>query len=101
MSETSEREIPVSFSSFIISMASSAMVHLGEVPDPVEGEPRPNLALARQTIDVLGVLKDKTQGNLDEEEEELLETLLYDLRMKFVEKRKGGEQGQEPAPTAD
>lgn len=100
MSETSEREIPVSFSSFIISLASSAMVHLGEVPDPVEQEPRPNLALARQTIDVLGLLQKKTEGNLDEEEEELLESLLYDLRLKFVEKRKESE-GKEPAPTAD
>ena len=83
----SERDIPVSFASFVVSIASSAMVNLGEVPDPVSKQRSVNLAMARQTIDLLGVLEEKTRGNLDEEEAKLLETILYDLRMRFVEKR--------------
>lgn len=86
MSDPAERELPVSFSSFLVSLASSAMMHLGEAPDPVTRETRIDLALARNTIDLLGLLKDKTQGNLDDEEAKLLETLLYELRAKFVEK---------------
>jgi hypothetical protein len=86
------RELPVSFSSFVVSLASSAMLHLGEAPDPLTREKKVDLALARNTIDVLGVLKDKTKGNLDDEETKLLDTLLYDLRQKFVEARKR-EQG--------
>ena len=80
-----EREIPVSFSSFVVSIASSAMLHLGEAPDPVTGKREVNLAVARQTIDVLGVLRDKTKGNLEEDEGKLLDTLLYELRTKFLE----------------
>jgi hypothetical protein len=83
-----EREIPINFSSFIVSLASSAMVNLGEVPDPTTKERNVNLALARQTIDLIGVLEEKTRGNLDEEEEKLLDSVLYDLRMRFVERRK-------------
>lgn len=83
----SDREIPVSFSSFVVSLASSALVNLGEVPDPFSQGTAENLAVARQTIDLLGILEDKTKGNLDEEEARLLETILYDLRLKFVAKR--------------
>lgn len=81
-----EREIPIDFSSFIVSLASSAMVHLGEVADPL-GQQTENLSLAKQTIDVIGLLEEKSKGNLDEEETKLLETILYDLRMRFVKKR--------------
>lgn len=61
------------------------MHHLGEAPDPVTREPIVDLPLARHTIDVLGVLRDKTKGNLDDDEQRLLETLLFDLRTKYVE----------------
>lgn len=80
-----QREIPVCFSSFLVSLASSAMLHLGEAPDPVTRTRTVNLGLARNTIDVLGLLKAKTEGNLDNEETKLIETLLYELRLKFVE----------------
>ncbi len=74
----------VTLSSFIFSLASSAFVHLGAVPDPNTGEVNKNLDLAKQTIDLLGLLRDKTKGNLTAEEENLFDPLLYDLRMKYV-----------------
>ncbi len=80
-----ERELPVSFSSFVISLAGSAMVQLGEAPDPITGEKKADLQLARNTIDLLGVLQEKTKGNLDEEEQKLLESVLYECRTKFIE----------------
>jgi hypothetical protein len=85
-----ERELLVSFSSFLVSLASSAMLHLGEAPDPVTRKHEPNLPLARNTIDLLGLLKEKTKGNLDEEEERLLDTLLHELRSRFVERATSG-----------
>jgi hypothetical protein len=79
-------ELPqVSFSSFIVSLATSAMGHLGEGPGAEQ-----DLPLAKQTIDLLGVLRDKTKGNLDDEEGKLLEAVLYETRMKYMEKT-GGE----------
>lgn len=82
-----DREIPVTFSSFVVSLASSAMVNLGEVADPISKGRNENLGIARQTIDLLGILEEKTKGNLDEEEAKLLENVLYDLRLRFVAKR--------------
>ena len=81
------KELPkVDFSTFAISLASSAAVHLGLVADPESQEPSPpNLQLARQTIDTLEMLQEKTRGNLDADEERLLQNLLTDLRMRFVE----------------
>ena len=76
--------IPVSFAQFVVSLGSSALVHLGEIAEPGASGPRTDLKLARHTIDVLGLLKDKTKGNLDEEESRLLDALLFDLRQKFV-----------------
>ena len=82
------RELPPpSFSSFVVSLASSAMEHLGETNNPGV---KPDLLMARQTIDLLGILEDKTKGNLDEEEQKLLDTLLFELRTKFIEKQKAG-----------
>jgi hypothetical protein len=74
----------VNFSSFLLSLSSSTLLHLGEIADPQSGEKKKDLALAKQTIDIITLLKDKTKGNLTEEEEKLLEHLLYDLRMRFV-----------------
>lgn len=92
MSEPSNKEIPVSFSSFVVSLASSAMMHLGEAPDPITREKHVDLPLARNTIDLLGLLKDKTKGNLDEDETNLMDTLLHDLRTRWLEisARQGG-----------
>lgn len=77
----------IDFSTFVLSMGTSALYHLGLVADPESGERvgEPNLALARQTIDTLAMIETKTRGNLDAEESRLLENLLYELRMRFVE----------------
>ncbi|MCD6320508.1 MAG: DUF1844 domain-containing protein [Candidatus Desulfofervidaceae bacterium] len=79
---------PINFSTFIISLSSSALVHLGEIPEPSTGKYQKNLQLAKQTIDILEMLKEKTTGNLDSEEESLLTNVLFDLRVKYV-KAKG------------
>lgn len=77
----------VTFSTFILSLSSSALVHLGEVPEPETGEVKPNLPLAKHTIDILAMLKCKTKNCLDEDEKRLLEGILYELRMKYVMKK--------------
>ena len=74
----------VNFSSFLLSLSSSTLLHLGEIADPQSGEKKKDLALAKQSIDIIVLLKDKTKGNLTQEEEKLLDHLLYDLRMRFV-----------------
>jgi hypothetical protein len=76
--------LEVNFSSFLLSLSSSTLLHLGEIADPQSGEKKKDLALAKQTIDIITLLRDKTKGNLTEEEQNLLEHLLYDLRMRFV-----------------
>ena len=76
---------PIDFSTHILSLASSAMVALGKMPAP-DGQPHPlDLETARHLIDVLGMLEQKTKGNLDEAEEKLLASLVYDLRVAYVD----------------
>ena len=88
--EDGARAIPeVDFATFLISLGSSALIHLGELRPPGESAPHTNLPLAKQTIDILGILGEKTRGNLTEDEQNLLEHLLYDLRMKYVEAKRG------------
>jgi hypothetical protein len=80
-------EVPlpeITFSSFIFSLSSSAFVSLGAIPDPQTGKTGKNLSLAKQTIDLLGVLRERTRNNLTAEEENLFDHLLYDLRMAYV-----------------
>ncbi len=74
----------ITFSSLIFSLSSTAFMHLGALPDPNTGKTEKNLPLAKQTIDLLGVLREKTRNNLDHEEDELFEHLLYDLRMAYI-----------------
>ena len=74
----------ITFSSFIFSLSSSAFVSLGAIPDPNTGKVEKNLPLVKQTIDLLGLLRDKTRNNLTQEEENLFDHLLYDLRMAYV-----------------
>lgn len=74
----------VTFSTFVLSLASSALAQLGEVPNPETGQVEENIELARHTIDVLTMLRDKTTACLDAEEKRLLEGLLYEVRMKYV-----------------
>ncbi len=79
----------VDFGTFVLSLGSSALVHLGEIQHPETSEARENLALARQVIDLLAMLEEKTKGNLTDEESRFLRDLLADLRLKFVEKSRG------------
>ncbi len=77
----------IDFYTFVLSLASSAFVHLGDAPHPETGQPgKPDLALAEQMIDILAMIRDKTKGNLTPEEERFLETLLTDLRLRFVQR---------------
>ncbi len=78
----------VSFASFLLSLATTGMVHLGEIPEPSTGQKTEDLEAARQMIDILGILKEKTEGNLSAEESHLLENVLYELRLKFMGKSK-------------
>ncbi|NDV25644.1 DUF1844 domain-containing protein [Desulfovibrio sp. JC010] len=78
----------VNFSTFVMSMSSSAMVHLGEVADPNTGNIEFSPILAKQSIDVLAVIEDKIKNGMTEDEERLLCELLYNLRMKYVQKTK-------------
>lgn len=76
---------PLDFSTFLVSLGTSALVQLGEAPDPTRGgKPCTDLEGARQTIDLLGLLEDKTQGNLKPGEAQLLKSLLADLRIRYV-----------------
>ena len=84
----------VDFGTFVLSLGSSALVHLGEIQHPDTPEARENMLLARQTIDLLAMLEEKTRGNLTGEEKRFLSDLLADLRLKFVEKSRGA--GQKP-----
>jgi len=80
----------IDFTTFVASLGHSALMHLGEAP-PLEGQPvETNFPLARQTIDLLGVLEEKTRGNLTGAEERLLAHTLFDLRTRFVELTRAG-----------
>ena len=78
----------INFATFIFSLNSSALVQLGMMEDPMTGEKSENLPLAKQTIDILSMLEEKTKGNLDAEEAAMLKNILYDLRIHYV-KAKG------------
>ena len=74
----------VNFNSLIFSLSSSALLHLGEIADPQTGEKNRDLSLAKHTIDTIGMLKEKTKGNLEEEEKKFLDSILTDLRWRYV-----------------
>jgi hypothetical protein len=76
----------VDFTTFVLSLGSSALVHLGEMSHPEGGHTAENLLLARHTIDILAMLEEKTRGNLTAEEARYLRDLLADLRLRFVER---------------
>jgi hypothetical protein len=75
----------IDFATFVVSLSHSGFVHLGDMADPGGAQLAPNLPLARQTIDLLALLEEKTRGNLTGEEERLLSASLHDLRIRFVE----------------
>jgi Domain of unknown function (DUF1844) len=87
--QQSSREAPlpvITFSTFIFSLNTSALVHLGDYPDPATGKNEVDLPLAKQTIDLMVLLEEKTRGNLTKDEESLLKHVLYDLRLRYVQK---------------
>ncbi len=89
---TQEKLPSPTFATFVLSLSTSALLQLGAIEDPSEegdAAREPDLAMARHTIDILEVLSEKTRGNLDEREEELLTGVLHDLHMRFVEAEKG------------
>ena len=74
------------FSTFLLSLSTTALYQMGLAPDATSGRAaEPDLLLARQTIDTLEMLREKTRGNLDDEEEKLFDSLIYEIRMRFVE----------------
>ncbi|HJK92211.1 MAG TPA: DUF1844 domain-containing protein [Polyangiaceae bacterium LLY-WYZ-15_(1-7)] len=79
---------PVDFNTFVLSLSSTALVHLGAAPPELfpDGQMPPrNLPMAKQSIDLIAMIEEKTQGNLSGEEERLLQQVLYDLRMRYVQ----------------
>ncbi len=74
----------INFSGFIFSLSTTAMYHFGDFPDPGTKETKRNLPAAKQTIDILTIMKEKTKGNLDEDENQLLDDILYELRMRYI-----------------
>jgi len=87
-SDADETPLPeISFASFIFSLSTTAMYHFGDFPDPVTNEIRRNLTAAKQTIDLLSILEAKTEGNLTADEKQLLQGVLYELRMRFIKEK--------------
>jgi hypothetical protein len=87
----------LSFTGFVLSLASTAAIHFGDLPDPISGQPsEPNLDGAAQMIEILSLLDQKTRGNLTAEERQMLEQVLYELRLRFVEVSGAGKRIIEP-----
>ena len=75
---------PVTFTTFVLGLSTQALLHLGEIEGPLAGKVERDLGAAKDIIDVLGVLREKTRNNLEQAEEHLLDSILYDLRMRYV-----------------
>ena len=87
--EKEDYQLPeINFATFIFSLNHSVLVHLGIMEDPSTGKKVRNLPLAKQTIDILGMLEEKTRGNLEDDEEKMLKNILYDLRMIYIKEKK-------------
>jgi len=86
--ESSAAAPPIEFNTLVLGLASTALIHLGETPHPETQKSEPNLVLARQSMDLLGVLREKTRGNLTPAEEKFFDSLLADLRLRFVQASK-------------
>ena len=92
-----EPQPQLSFTAFVLSLASTAAIHFGDLADPVSGgQAELNLDGAAQMIEILALLDQKTRGNLTPEEQTMLEQILYELRMRFVEASGGGKRIIEP-----
>ena len=80
-----DQEAGITFTGFILSLATTAAVHFGDLPDPTGEKAEPNLRAAAQMIEIIAMLQEKTKGNLLEPEEKLVDDLLYELRMRYVQ----------------
>ena len=89
-------DAPIAFNTFVLGLASTAFIHLGVAPNPDTGRAERNLPLARQSLDLLSLLKDKTRGNLTQDEEQFFQELLTDLRLRYVEATLEGAKGAGP-----
>ncbi|OQY04448.1 MAG: hypothetical protein B6I22_09555 [Desulfobacteraceae bacterium 4572_123] len=86
--QEADAQLPeINFPTFIISLNASALVNLGAIEDPASGKKVKNLIVAKQTIDILSMLEEKTRGNLTEDEEQILKNILYDLRIIYVKEK--------------
>jgi hypothetical protein len=88
--EAAVADEPVTFSTFVLGLSTQALLHLGEIPSPMTHALERDLGAAKQVIDILGILREKTRSNLEPGEESLLDSVLYDLRMRYVELVRGG-----------
>ena len=81
-----EKALPeINFSTFVISLSTQALMHLGEIPNPLSDRVESDIPVAKQMIDIIALLREKTRGNLDQGEEKLMDDVLYDLRMRYME----------------
>ena len=88
-------EEPVTFLTFVLGLSTQALLHLGEIADPMSGAVARDLGAAKHVIDILAILGEKTRNNLEPDEQALLESMLYDLRMRYVEiVRRGTKEGK-------
>jgi Domain of unknown function (DUF1844) len=85
-SQRRESAPEITFATFVVGLSTQALVHLGELPDPQSNQSAPDLPAAQQLIDIIAMLESKTRGNLDHDEQAMLESILFDLRMKYVER---------------
>lgn len=96
-----DQQSALSFAAFLVSLARTAAVHFGDIPDPVSGKAvEPNLPAAQQMIDILALLEEKTRGNLTAEERQLLDQILYELRLRYVEARRDRRDASGPSPSS-
>ncbi len=91
MDNPEDQDAPtIDFAAFVLSLATTTALHFGDIPDPGTGRrPEPNLDAARQMIEIIGMLQEKTKGNLLEPEAQLIDDLLYELRMRYVKAQEG------------
>ena len=85
-SQRREAAPEITFGTFVVGLLTQALVHLGELPDPQTTQPAQDLPAAQQLIDIIAMLENKTRGNLDRDEQAMLEAILFELRMKYVER---------------
>lgn len=92
-----QQDSGITFTGFILSLATTAAVHFGDIEDPNTGErAEPNLAAASQMIELIAMLQERTKGNLIEPEERLVDDLLYELRLRYVQAQQGDRRIVEP-----